>query len=111
MDDDVETVPVVVQVGEYGFDLLVGTDIAGQEDVGLGLGRELSHPFLELVVLVGVGDLGAFPVHGLGDAPGDGTIAGDADDQCPFSCQESHVSSPLSVCDAPHLRRGILPVQ
>ena len=93
--DDVEPVPVVVEVREDRFDLLVGCDVAGQHDVGLGLRGVFLHALFELVVLVGVGELGALPMHGLGDAPGDGPVARHAHDQRAFSCQESHAVTPF----------------
>src|SRR5690606_17948450 len=48
---------------------------------------------LELVVLVGEGELRAFAVHRIGDAPRDRTLARDADDQRALAVQETHVSS------------------
>ncbi len=52
--------------------------------------------FLELLVDVGEREFGAFAVHGLGDAPGDGTIGCDADDECAFTAEEPHVVCPLA---------------
>src|SRR5690606_31531770 len=51
---------------------------------------------LELVVLVGQGELGALPVHCLGDAVGDRALAGDAGDERALALQESHGVVPLS---------------
>ena len=67
------------------------------------LGQRLD-AFLELLVDVGERELGAFAMHGLGDAPGDGTIGRDADDQRALAAQEPHVVCPLADDEA-----GILP--
>ena len=54
------------------------------------LGQRL-HAILELLVDVRERELGAFAMHGLRDAPGDGTIGRDADDERALSAQETHV--------------------
>ena len=72
-------------------DLGVVGDVERQDELrAQRLGQRL-HALLELLVDVGERELGAFAVHGLRDAPGDGTIGCDADDERAFSAQETHV--------------------
>ena len=56
---------------------------------------------LELLVDVGERELGAFAMHGLRDAPGDGTIGRNADDERALSAQEPHVYLPLAESTRP----------
>ncbi len=60
--------------------------------------RERLDALFHLVVDVGEGELGAFAMHGLRDAPGDGAIGGDADDERAFAAQEIPCVPPAGLC-------------
>jgi hypothetical protein len=91
--EDVETVPVPAQFGEQSVDLCVLGDVARQHDVRAeGVGR-LVDAILQPLVLISEGELSAFAMHCVGNAPGDRALAGDADDQGTLAVQESHASS------------------
>ena len=85
VDDDIQVVPVVVQVVEYGIDFLIVGDIAGYGNFRPAFAGHLFDPVAQLVILVGESQFGTFALHGLGDAPGDGTVAGESDDECAFA--------------------------
>lgn len=94
VDDDVQAVPVLAQGGEHRFDLaVVGHVWEAQLRPRAPATGELLHPAPELVVLVGEGQFGAFPVHGGGDAGSDGELAGDSDDQARFPVRNPMVRS------------------
>ena len=57
---------------------LVG-HVARQHELGADLGGERLDPLLDGVALIGERDLGALIGHGLGDAPGDRAVVGDAE--------------------------------
>ena len=89
--EDVETVaPVRAEFGEAGVDLFVGGDVERQHDLAAVLGGGVLDARLQLLVLVGQRQFRAFAVHGIGDAGGDRTLAGDAGDQCALALQETH---------------------
>ena len=92
VDDAIQAIPLLRQRGEHGFDLGVIGDIARKAQLGIGTpaGGEFFDATLELLVLVGEGQLGAFAVHGRGDAGGDGQLAGDADDENALTGEKSH---------------------
>ena len=71
MDNDVEVVPIIVQMLKDLFYLFIAGDIAGQCDVRIELGSHLLDPWLQFLVLIGKGQLGTFTFHGLGNTPGD----------------------------------------
>ena len=93
MDDAVQAVPALAQFLEYALDLGVVTHVQGQHDVGTHFSGGGLDALLQLVVLIGEGELRAFAVHGLGGAPGDGTVAGDADDEDLLVVQKAHGDS------------------
>src|SRR5690606_21945146 len=53
-------------------------------------GGDILHARLQFFVLVAEGELGALPMHRLGDAVGDRALAGDAGDECALALQETH---------------------
>ena len=93
VDEDVEAVPVLAELLEAGGDLRIVGDVERQHDIAADSAAAFSTRDLQFVVLVGERQFRAFAVHGLGDAAGDGTLAGDAGDQCALALQESHVVS------------------
>ena len=50
---------------------------------------ERAHALFQRFALIGEGELGARVMGGLGDAPGDGAIVGDAHDQAALACQNA----------------------
>src|SRR3569623_1684512 len=90
MGDDVDGVPARAEFGEYVLDLAIVGEIARQHDLRAAFRRGSFHAGLQFFVLIGEGEFRAFAVHGLGDAPGDGAAARDADDQCAFALEKSH---------------------
>ncbi len=106
MDNDVESVPAAAQCLEQGVDLLVTADIAGQHDIRITLLCHLFNAWPEFFVRVAECQLGAFPAHGLRDTPGDRPVAGQPDNECAFSAQESHscilkLRNHVPVCSGP----------
>ncbi|MCY1267000.1 hypothetical protein D9M68_491300 [compost metagenome] len=101
VDDDVQAIPLLAQLAEYRFDILVLGHVAGEAQVGAGApaGGEFFHAAFQLVVLVGEGELCALAVHRRGDAGGDGQFAGDANDQYAFTGEKTHVRSFLFLVD------------
>ena len=90
MDDDVQAVPLLAERLESTGDFIITADVTGNTESGIAFGGHLFDPAGEFLVLVGKGEDGPLPVHGLCDAPGDGAVAGEADDQRAFAVQESH---------------------
>ena len=80
---------------EHRFDVFVFFHIAGNDNVGITFTRQFFHAFAQAVTHVGKSQIRAFAVHGLGDAPGNGSIAGDAENQRAFACHESHMCLPV----------------
>src|SRR5690606_2151608 len=85
--------PLLLQLGEYLLDLGIVGHVTGKAHVcaGTPAGGEFFHTALELVVLVGEGQLGTFAVHGCGDARGNGQLAGYTNDEYTLSAKKSHV--------------------
>ena len=53
--------------------------------------RQRLNTLLHLVVHIGEGELGSLAMHGLGNAPRDGTIGGHAHDKGALAGKKSHV--------------------
>ncbi len=77
MDDEIELVPLLRGFGENGVDGGEIGHVAMADDAAADLGRQRLDALLELVALVGEGELGALGGAGLGDAPGDRMIIGE----------------------------------
>ncbi len=80
------------------FNLGIAGDITGQDDLGVAFSGKFFDPALKAISLIGEGEFSPLTMHGLGNAPGDGAVAGDAGDQGPFSCQKSHLSTCPVMC-------------
>ena len=94
----------LLEGGERGVDLGVVGDVERHDELRAQRLGERLHAILELLVDVGERELGAFAMHGLRDAPGDGTIGCDADDERALTAQETHVNPLWQLNEA-----GILP--
>jgi len=81
---------VLTELGEHALDVRVDADIAFQHEVGTEFCSGLVDAILQAFVLVRKRQLRPFTMHRLGDAPGDATTAGDADDEGPLAMQEAH---------------------
>jgi hypothetical protein len=90
VNDDVEPVPVLAERLEGRGDFRVLGDVHRAGEAAAQLFRHGLHARLELFALVSEGELRALAAHGLGDAPGDRTLAGETDDQRALAVQESH---------------------
>src|SRR5690554_184697 len=90
MDDDVDVVPVFVELGEHSVNLLVTGHIAGERQLTAPLIREFLNSGLKLFVLVSEGQFSAFTGECLGDAVGDGMFAGYTNNQCFLATEDSH---------------------
>ena len=90
---DVEPRPARAEVVERRRHCFVLAHVAFQAKVRFELGRELSHPLAEALVLVGEGELGAFAAHRPCDAPGNRPLARNARDQGTFTVEKSHVAA------------------
>jgi len=100
VDDAVQAVPLLAQGFENLGDLFVVGYVTGEAQLGAGApaGGEFFDAALELVVLVGEGQFGAFAVHGGSDARGNRQFAGDANDQYALTGEKTHIQHPHSVC-------------
>ena len=91
VDEHIEAVPVFAQCLEEIVNLGVERDIQG---IGHCRAEFLGHFFnarFQLVVLIGEGEFSAFAGEGLGNAPGDRTLACEPHDQSALSGHESHI--------------------
>jgi hypothetical protein len=89
MHQDVEMIPARFQRGETAGDVLVQPDIHGERDVRAQFPGE-RHDAVGHALDVRERQFRALAVHGLGDAPGDGPIRGQPDDQRALAGQKSH---------------------
>ena len=79
MDQEIERAPCLGERREHALDGRLVGHVAGQHQLGADLVRERLDPLLDGVALIGERDLGALVGHGLGDAPGDRAVIGDAE--------------------------------
>ena len=94
MYQTVQALPLRPECGKQRGDVLIIGDIADIHLLAAQFRRHLSDAILEAFVLVGEGQLRTFAGAGLGNAPGDGTIAEQSGDEYAFAGKESHVGSP-----------------
>src|SRR3954447_15303907 len=92
MNDDVERAEYGSRSLNQVVDLLIGSDVAARDQRrtqlrGQGIGMALAR-----LALVGETDSGTLTMQRLCNAPGDRTIAGEADDQGVFSLEKCHDS-------------------
>ena len=92
---NVEAVPLLAELLETRGDLRIVGHVQRQHDVAAVFGGRFFDTRFQTIVLVGEGQFRAFPVHGFGDTRGDGTVAGDAGDECALALQETHGFSRL----------------
>ena len=76
---------IIVQMVKYSIDLFIVGDIARHGDFSPAFSGHFCHAVVQLVVLVGKGEFGTLPLHGLGDTPGDGSVTGESYDECAFT--------------------------
>ena len=79
--------------------------VAMAGDMRAELGGERLDPLLEGIALIGERELGALRGAGLGDAPGDRAVVGDAHDEAALALPSMRPKSPFSV-----LQRRPLPI-
>ena len=79
VDQEIERAPLLGDRREHGFDARLVGHVAGQHELRADLVRERLDPLLDGVALISERDLGALVGHGLGDAPGDRPVIGDAE--------------------------------
>ena len=94
MHQTVQALPLRPERGKQRGDVLIVGDIADIHLLAAQFGRHLGDAILETFVLVGEGQLRTFAGAGLGNAPGDGTIAEQSSDEDAFAGKKSHVGSP-----------------
>src|ERR1700733_1828569 len=90
MLQDVEAAPVVLEALKCGIDFGVAGHVEGDNDGGPQALGERLHALLQLVVKVGEGERGAFAMHRLRDAPGNGAVGGDANDERALAGEKAH---------------------
>jgi hypothetical protein len=94
VDEAVERIPVLAELGKQAFDLGVFADVAVEGELGAELGGRLGHALFEALALVAERQFGAFAVAGARDAVGQGAVVQDAGDQQALAGQETHARSP-----------------
>ena len=94
VDEHIEVVPVFAQCLEEIVNLGVERDIQGIGHGRAEFGGHFLNAWFQLVVLIAKGELSAFTGEGLGNAPGDRTLACEPHDQSALSGHESHNLSP-----------------
>ena len=87
-NDEIDIADFLFQVVEHLVDGAFIHDITGQQNLGIQFRGEWLDPALEGIALIGKGKLGPGTMQGLGDAPGDGAIIGNAHDQTAFAGQK-----------------------
>ncbi len=80
---------VLLDVGEDRVDGGGVGDVAMAGDMGADAFGERAHALFQRFALIGEGELGARVMGGLGDAPGDGSVVGDAHNQAALACQNA----------------------
>jgi hypothetical protein len=86
---DIERAPFAFEQRKGGIDLIVDLYIERHQQLRADRSRERLDAILEHG-RIGKGELRALRMHRFGDAPGNGTFGGDADDQRAFAGQDSH---------------------
>jgi len=81
-------------MGQRG-DLLVGADVAVEDEFRAEFGRVFGDALLEAFALVAEGELGVFRMAGSGEAVGDRSVVQYARDEQALAGEESHA---VSVC-------------
>ena len=76
---------------EHVPDLLVGPDVAGDDEGRADRCGERSDALLDQAFDRGEPDLGALIVEGAGDPPGDRVVVGDAEDERRLAIEQSHL--------------------
>ena len=89
MDQEIDAAPFFGEGGEHRLDRCLVGDVAREHELGADLFGQRLDPLLDGLALIGEGDLGALIGHGLGDAPGDGAIIGNAEHEPAFACHQS----------------------
>jgi hypothetical protein len=89
VNEEVEPVPVLVELGEHGFDGGDILDVAGQHEVRSERLGERSDTFPERIALVRERQGGAMRGQHLGDPPSDGMIVRDPHDEAAPSLHQS----------------------
>ncbi len=85
MDEKVQTVPMLGEIGEDAVDRLAVGHVAGQDDLRADLFGQRHHPAAERFALIGEGKLRALLAAGLRDSPGDRFVVGQTHDQPAFA--------------------------
>ena len=89
MDEEIHRPPLLLEDAEGLVHRGVVGDVALDEGGDADLGGERLDALLERFALVGEGDLGALVGEGLGDAPGDRVVVGDAHDEAALAGHQS----------------------
>ena len=84
-------------LGERRVDRRAVGDVAMAEHMRAEFCGERAHALLQRLALIGEGELGAGGARGLGDAPGDRTVVGDAEDH---ALEAAHRPDPLAAFES-----------
>ena len=87
MHGEVQASPFFLDGIGQSFNLAVVVDVAGEDQLGAETFGQGIDAFEQSIVEIGKRQFGAFAVSGLSDAPGNGTVVGQADDQAFFIFQ------------------------
>ena len=85
MDEEIELAPALRHECEHRVEARAVGHVAMAGDLRAEFGGQRLDALLEGFALIGQRDLGALIGAGLGDAPGDRPVVGDAQDQAAFS--------------------------
>ena len=89
MGDEIDAAPQALRFGENAVEGGGLGDVAMAEHGRVELGGQGLDPPLEGVALIGQGQFGAVGAGRLGDAPGDGAVVGDAEDEPALAGEEA----------------------
>ncbi len=91
MDNEVDLSPLLTDRLEYRLDILVFSQIAGQDQFGIETRGQRPNPLFQCPVKIGKSQSGAGGPQLLGDPPGDTHVVGNAKDDSAFSSHQTHI--------------------
>jgi hypothetical protein len=88
VDDEVELAPELLFGVEHRIDGRRIGDVAMADDMAAEFRRQRLDALLQRIALIGEGEFGALRLARLGNAPGDGTVVGDAQNDAALALEQ-----------------------